>query len=262
LTLDRGILYSLFVHVVIFAVLILLPSEKGPLKKGSEYQVGLISPEDVPPQTRSLPRLSPPPLRSEPVPPPVTEGRRQDERETPPIRIPEAPPLRDRNGGSIIKESSPGGSSGGMGAGSEAQKRPSKEQLFDREIIGDLAKKQEKAEEEKRRGRSFTFDAGEYRFLIYNRRLKEKIESIWVYPPEEAARGIYGDLIIKFTILKNGRLGDVVLVRTSGHQSLDRAAVKALRDGEPYWPLPGDWGIESYTIEGHFIYTIYGYYVM
>ncbi len=134
-----------------------------------------------------------------------------------------------------------------------------KERLFDESIIGSLAKKDMKKEE--REEKVFTFDAKEYKFLLYNKRLKERIESIWIYPPDAAARGIYGDLIIRFSIKKNGRLGEIELIRTSGHKSLDDAAIKALRDGEPYWPLPEEWGMDIYTIVGHFIYTIHGYYI-
>ncbi len=133
-----------------------------------------------------------------------------------------------------------------------------RERLFDEGVIGELAKKDTK---EEKKEKIFTFDAKEYKFLVYNKKLKERIESIWIYPPEAAARGIYGDLLIKFSIKKNGRLGDVELIRTSGHKTLDDAAIKALKDGEPYWPLPEEWGIDNYTIVGHFIYTIHGYYI-
>ena len=135
--------------------------------------------------------------------------------------------------------------------------------MFDKGVIGDLAKRDVEKEErgKKEKGKSFSFDTDEFKFLIYNRRLKERIESIWIYPSEAASKGIYGDLIIRFTIKKNGQLGAVELVRTSGHKSLDDAAIKALKDGAPYWPLPKEWNLEGYTIEGHFIYTIYGYYI-
>jgi protein TonB len=139
---------------------------------------------------------------------------------------------------------------------------PMREKLFDKNVIGDLAKKYIEKEDKEKKSKIFTFDASEYKFLIYNRRLKERIENIWIYPPEAAAKGIYGDLVIKFTIMKNGKLGSVELARTSGHKNLDDAAMKALKDGEPYWPLPEEWGMENYTIEGHFIYTIYGSYIM
>lgn len=133
-----------------------------------------------------------------------------------------------------------------------------RERLFDEGIIGELAERDTK---EERKEKIFTFDAKEYKFLIYNKKLKERIESIWIYPPDAAVRGIYGDLLIRFSIKKNGRLGEVELIRTSGYKSLDDAAIKALKDGEPYWPLPEEWGIDTYTIVGHFIYTIHGYYI-
>ena len=141
-----------------------------------------------------------------------------------------------------------------------------REKLFDRNVIGDLAKRdieREKNEREKLqgKGRTLTLDTKDYKYLLYNERLKQRIESIWIYPHDEASRGIYGDLIIRFTIKKNGTLGAVELVRTSGYQNLDDAAMKALKDGEPYWPLPDEWGMDAYTIVGHFVYTIYGYYI-
>lgn len=137
----------------------------------------------------------------------------------------------------------------------------SKEKLFDKNIIGDIAKRDTKKEEMENTKKTFTFDTKEYKFLLYNKKLKERIESIWVYPPDAVAKGIYGDLLIKFSIKKNGGLESIEIIRTSGHKNLDDAALKALKDGEPYWPLPDDWGMETYTIVGHFIYTIYGYFI-
>lgn len=134
-----------------------------------------------------------------------------------------------------------------------------KEKFFDKEVIGQLAKRYK--DESNRRESSITFDTKEFKYYGYLQRLKEKIEGIWRYPPEAAEKGIYGDLYIRFTIKKNGRLGAVELLRTSGHKSLDDAAIKALKDAEPYWPLPDEWGTEGFTITGHFVYSIYGTYI-
>ncbi len=128
---------------------------------------------------------------------------------------------------------------------------------FDKEIIGKLAQK----EREKTPDSSITFSTKEYQYHGYMQRLKEKIEGIWKYPIDAAQKGIYGDLYIRFTIRKDGRLGAVNLIRTSGYKSLDDAALKALRDAEPYWPLPDEWGRDGLTITGHFVYTHYGSYI-
>ncbi|MCX7793377.1 MAG: TonB family protein [Thermodesulfovibrionales bacterium] len=129
--------------------------------------------------------------------------------------------------------------------------------LFDKEIIKEKAK--EDSVEEKIS--KMTFDTKEFKYQGYMNRLKEKIESIWQYPLSAAQRGIYGDLYIRFSIKKDGSLGRVQLIRTSGYRELDEAAMKALFDGAPYWPLPQEWGIDEFIIDGHFIYTLYGYYI-
>lgn len=98
----------------------------------------------------------------------------------------------------------------------------------------------------------------DYRYYGYMERLKEKIEGIWVYPHEAIEKRLYGSLEIEFTILKDGSLGNIRVVRTSGYPILDEAALKALKDGQPYWPLPDEWDKKSFTIDGHFLYTFMG----
>lgn len=129
--------------------------------------------------------------------------------------------------------------------------------LFDPAITSEIAGKGAAA----RAGKddAITFDTRDYRYAGYMHKLRDKIQSIWVYPPSAVAEGKYGDLKIRFTIKKDGRLGKVELVRTSGYRLLDNAALEALKDGEPYWPLPDEWGMEEYTILGHFVYSLYGY---
>ena len=276
MSLKRFFAYSFAVHfLIIVAVTLLTPAIKEK-KRGEEFLTTLVSPDEVPtrlpfipakPRSHYVPHTRQ--KTSVPAPPPAIKDNREVTPEkgissfaapveggssasglpspfTHPIPVPETEGGRQSKGGSQ-KPGKPG--------------IPAREKLFDKNIIGDLAKRETEKKEKERKESTLTFDTSEYRFLTYNERLKERIENIWIYPSEEAARGIYGELIIRFTIKKNGRLGAVELVRTSGYKSLDDAAIKALRDGEPYWPLPNDWGMDAYTIEGHFIYTIYGYYV-
>ncbi|GAB6183743.1 energy transducer TonB [Thermodesulfovibrio hydrogeniphilus] len=132
--------------------------------------------------------------------------------------------------------------------------------IFDKDIIAKYSSKNhESAKVETSHGLSFS--AKEFNDWGYLERLKEKIERVWQYPPQAAERGIYGDLYIRFTIDKKGKLVSVELLRTSGYRMLDDAAIKALKDAQPFWPLPDDWQKESLTITGHFIYTLRGFYL-
>lgn len=127
--------------------------------------------------------------------------------------------------------------------------------LFDRETIEKFAK-------EAPQKKNLTFSAPEFQHRGYMRLLKEKIEDIWKYPQTAARQGVTGDLYIKFTIKKDGKLGEVELIRTSGHKDLDEAAIKAIKDAEPYWPLPYDWNKDALEVTGHFIYFHGGGYIM
>jgi len=266
LNLRRFFIYSFAVHVFIFvAILLLIPPAEEKRGKGDIF-TQLVSPDEllsgkpviIPPFRRqSAPRVSRP--RPQTARPQSSFDRTPADTSTQKEPSLSRAPVQSGASGQKMEEKPAMSPSGRK---QEKSGPAMKEKLFDRGIIGDIAKRNIEKEEREKKDKSFTFDTKEYRFLIYNQRLKQRIESIWVYPRDAAAQGIYGDLVIKFTIMQNGNLGSVELVRTSGHKSLDDAAIKALRDGAPYWPIPKEWGMEAYTIEGLFIYTLYGYYVM
>ena len=266
LTINRFFAYSIVFHVTFFVIALLVISPVKD-KKGEEFFARLISPEEFLPPA--------PPISAVPKARPVLPARpktAQPRSSVPELKKgdqtvpgtglsyprPLLPPVAPSQG----KEAGSGGGNPENKGDTQVPSAPvpsTKEKLFDRNVIGEIAKRDVKKEEKEER--AFSFDAKEMRYLTYLRRLKERIESIWIYPPDAAAKGIYGDLLIKFTIKKNGKLGAVELVRTSGYKTLDDAALGALRNAEPFWPLPDEWGMEAYTIEGHFVYTIYGYYV-
>ncbi|MCS7163486.1 MAG: energy transducer TonB [Thermodesulfovibrio sp.] len=132
--------------------------------------------------------------------------------------------------------------------------------IFDKDVIAKLSRNSPK-NQNLETSRGLSFSAKEFNDWGYLERLKEKIERVWQYPPQAVQRGIYGDLYIRFTIDKKGNLVSIELIRTSGYRILDDAAIKALKDAEPFWPLPEDWHKNTLTITGHFIYTLHGFYL-
>ena len=209
---------------------------------------------------REAPAIKPPaperekPTAKKPLPrvakkPPVPEHlpERLTEEQAPAVQVPEAVP----------EDSTEPPLTEGRQPEEDASAVPGR-RLFDPEVLAGVLKKDKRPSPP---DSSVTFDTRELRHYSYMRKLKEKIEYVWEYPTEAASKGIYGDLLIRFVIRKDGTLGAVELLRTSGQRLLDRAAMEALRDGEPYWPLPEDWDTNSLTVTGHFIYTLHGYYV-
>jgi len=136
----------------------------------------------------------------------------------------------------------------------------SMKQLLPEDLIAKTA--QQPLEQAKKQSTaSITFSTKKLKYESYMMRLKERIESIWVYPPEAIEKGIYGDLVIEFAIDKNGKLTYARVIRTSGFDILDEAALRALKEGQPYWPLPKSWHKNMLYVKGHFIYTLSGMYI-
>lgn len=134
--------------------------------------------------------------------------------------------------------------------------------LFDSEIIAKHAAEEPVKEHShmarsQKKGNALEFDVDDMQYGNYMKKVKESIESAWIYPQSEARKGVYGDLYIEFTIKKNGVLGNVRILRTSGNSNLDDAALQSIKDAAPFWPLPNDWGKDSFTIKGHFVYTLF-----
>lgn len=273
---KNALLFSAVIHVLLALAIVFLPQIEKEEKK--PFFARIVTPDEIRDESPSAPpqRLMPgrvpaaktPPGPALPGGPRAPQGGRRGVAPIQPTR-PSLSKAQEEGDAMTPPEgkgpSQPvpgqGGAAGEVPQGS-APRLPSasspslREKLFDKEVVERLAKREERKEDS-----SVTFDTKEFRYHGYMSRLKERIEQIWRYPPDAAMRGIYGDLYISFTILKNGRLSSVELVRTSGHRSLDEAAMQALKDGQPFWPLPDEWGKDAVEITGHFVYSIYGTYI-
>ena len=131
------------------------------------------------------------------------------------------------------------------------QQKTFREKLFDRDIIGKLAQGKK---EDKKTDNRITLNTKGYKYYGYEQMAANKMLDKWELPLDYKYKGIAGEVEIGYTIRKNGMLSNVEIIRTSGHVSLDSAAIKAIKDAEPYWPLPDEWGEDSYTSSMHFTY--------
>jgi protein TonB len=235
---------------------------------GPIFDVDIAAPiieEKTVPRVERVPVKPHPPIHRKPPlkdvlsePPPKTMFGEGTGSELSPATIPEEGSGRDTAGMTQGDEASSKSKEGVLPEGQKGLSLKPKSFLFDKETIEKYAQKKTAKEREK----GLTFDAPELLHRGYMRMLKDKIESIWRYPEEAVRRGVSGDLYITFYIQRDGKLGEVKLVRTSGFRELDEAAMRALRDAEPFWPLPEDWKEDTLEIKGHFIYILGDTYVM
>lgn len=116
------------------------------------------------------------------------------------------------------------------------------------------AKKSPGEEGEGSDGEVISLNTKEFKYVSYFASIKRQIKLVWAYPVEAQENGIHGYLYLKFTILKDGKLESVVLIRSSGHKILDDEALNAIKTASPYNPIPERLARKKITIEASFHY--------
>lgn len=84
----------------------------------------------------------------------------------------------------------------------------------------------------------------DFHFTYYIERMLALIEARWykpAAPPQTRA-------LVRFRILRDGRLENIDLEQSSGLPSFDRAALRALYAANPLPPLPPAYGKQSLTV--------------
>jgi protein TonB len=142
---------------------------------------------------------------------------------------------------------------------SEAPKTTGPLPFLTQQDIDELARKGMPAK--KPGDESVTLDTDEFKFMSYNRWLKIKVESVLQYPEIAAISGYQGTLYVRFDILKDGSLGDLEVLKSSGYKILDDEALRAIRDAAPFQQLPEEWHMDRYSVRAAVIFYMSGSYV-
>lgn len=85
---------------------------------------------------------------------------------------------------------------------------------------------------------TISLDTEDKRYVTYTKLIKKKIGRQWSYPVEARENLIEGKLIVIFSLVKNGNLTKIKVVKPSGHQILDAEAVRAIKNAAPFPAFP------------------------
>ena len=91
-------------------------------------------------------------------------------------------------------------------------------------------------------------------FGPYMRELQRKIKLNWDPPKGNESKRV----VLLFKIAKDGRLLTCRVLKSSGLQSADAAALKAVELTAPFKPLPADYRGQSIDIQFTFDYNVFG----
>ena len=93
------------------------------------------------------------------------------------------------------------------------------------------------------------------KYFRYFKHLKEKIEESWAWWAPEA-RGLNGELKLQFTLLRDGSLKKIDLLKSSGHEILDDEAISAVTKASfSFRPFPLNLKRNTLVVQGTFEYV-------
>lgn len=108
-------------------------------------------------------------------------------------------------------------------------------------------------------GDRIDLNTAEYKYISYFTKIRKAINLVWVYPTEAARRGMSGEVQVEWTIMKDGSIKRVRVIKSSGYDILDDAIVNALKLASPFPNLPVAWKVERKVIVGSFKYILTDY---
>ncbi|MEW6616760.1 MAG: energy transducer TonB [Thermodesulfobacteriota bacterium] len=94
------------------------------------------------------------------------------------------------------------------------------------------------------------------KYITYSSKIKRKIELVWEYPHKAKKEEMKGKLTLMFSILRNGELEGLQLLKSSGFPILDNGAFNAVRLAAPYYPIPQTMEINKLNFIATFEYRI------
>jgi len=105
---------------------------------------------------------------------------------------------------------------------------------------------------------TISLDTKDKRYVSYARLIKGRIGSQWRYPSAARARLIEGQLMVLFSLVREGEVIEIRLLDPSGHKVLDEEAVRAIRAAAPFPPFPNHVTVKRLNIQASFDYRLTG----
>jgi protein TonB len=101
---------------------------------------------------------------------------------------------------------------------------------------------------------TISLDSADEKFAPYLKKIKQKIENIWSYPPEAFAAKKEGISTVLFSLDSRGIIVESKIVESSGHEALDRGTINVINAAAPYDPFPPEITLSRLHIQATFQY--------
>ena len=123
------------------------------------------------------------------------------------------------------------------------------------------ASEMDRLKEEERRAvereeETISLETKDERYVSYTQQIKARIMRHWGYPPEARENLVEGRLLLVFTLQRSGDMIRARMLHSSGHEILDREALRAIGAASPYPSFPDHITVKRLHIQARFDYRI------
>lgn len=108
------------------------------------------------------------------------------------------------------------------------------------------------------RGDTVWMDTQQDLLHSFMKRFRDNIYLVWNYPDAAIMREQQGTCLLRITVDRQGNVIDVTLLESSGYRNLDDEAIRAVRQGASYGPLPRAYPNDDLKIMAFFQYHLSG----
>jgi protein TonB len=106
------------------------------------------------------------------------------------------------------------------------------------------------------KGDTVWLDTEQDLLISFFKRFRTNIYNVWNYPEGSRLREEQGRCLLRISVSRQGTIDAVELLESSGFYALDEEALRAVRKGAPYGPLPAAYPHPQLNIMGYFSYNL------
>lgn len=92
------------------------------------------------------------------------------------------------------------------------------------------------------RGRALWLNSRDRRYLDYFQMIYRKVHPLWSFPKHLEVLLEQGDVLIRFTVMADGSVQNVKVLKSSGYRQFDSVVLAAIHKAAPFAPIPGSLG--------------------
>jgi protein TonB len=106
------------------------------------------------------------------------------------------------------------------------------------------------------KGDTVWLDTEQDLLISFFKRFRTNIYNVWNYPEQARLREEQGECLLRIVVSRQGGIDNVELLESSGSYELDEEALRAVRKGAPYGPLPAAYPHPQLNIMAYFRYGL------